>query len=136
MPKMNLDWKTAYAFIEDAFVGVGVPREDAVRGDGFKVEEIVRSSDPDALDQADRVAAFFKAALGKKGTPPPIRVDAALPGRTVRVGGVELSSQDRIEFSTRVKRFLDVLNAVRYPKYRAPTPLPTGDAGRYRIYRL
>ena len=29
MPKMNLDWKTAYAFIEDAFVGVGVPREDA-----------------------------------------------------------------------------------------------------------
>ncbi len=29
MPKMNLDWNTAYAFIEDAFVGVGVPREDA-----------------------------------------------------------------------------------------------------------
>ena len=29
MPKMNLDWKTAYAFITDAFVGVGVPREDA-----------------------------------------------------------------------------------------------------------
>lgn len=29
MPKMNLDWKTAYAFVEDAFVGVGVPREDA-----------------------------------------------------------------------------------------------------------
>ena len=29
MPKMNLDWKTAYAFITDAFVGAGVPREDA-----------------------------------------------------------------------------------------------------------
>ncbi|MBQ7642776.1 MAG: Ldh family oxidoreductase [Clostridia bacterium] len=29
MAKVNLDWKTAYAFIEDAFVGVGVPREDA-----------------------------------------------------------------------------------------------------------
>ncbi len=27
--KMNLDWATAAAFIEDAFVGVGVPREDA-----------------------------------------------------------------------------------------------------------
>lgn len=26
---MILDWKTAYAFITDAFVGVGVPREDA-----------------------------------------------------------------------------------------------------------
>jgi LDH2 family malate/lactate/ureidoglycolate dehydrogenase len=29
MPKMNLDWKTAYAFITDAFMGVGVPKEDA-----------------------------------------------------------------------------------------------------------
>lgn len=29
MAKMNLDWKTAYSFITDAFVGVGVPREDA-----------------------------------------------------------------------------------------------------------
>lgn len=29
MPKMVLDWKTATEFITDAFVGVGVPREDA-----------------------------------------------------------------------------------------------------------
>ena len=29
MPKMNLDWKTAEDFITDAFVGAGVPREDA-----------------------------------------------------------------------------------------------------------
>ena len=29
MPKMNLDWKTATAFITDAFVGAGVPRADA-----------------------------------------------------------------------------------------------------------
>lgn len=29
MPKMILDWKTAYAFITDAFMGVGVPKEDA-----------------------------------------------------------------------------------------------------------
>ena len=29
MPKMILDWKTAEAFITDAFVGAGVPREDA-----------------------------------------------------------------------------------------------------------
>ncbi len=29
MPKMVLDWKTATDFITDAFVGVGVPREDA-----------------------------------------------------------------------------------------------------------
>lgn len=29
MPKMILDWKTAHDFISDAFVGVGVPRDDA-----------------------------------------------------------------------------------------------------------
>jgi L-2-hydroxycarboxylate dehydrogenase (NAD+) len=29
MGKVVLDWKTAYAFIEDAFVGYGVPRDDA-----------------------------------------------------------------------------------------------------------
>ncbi len=29
MGKVYLDWKTAYDFIEDAFVGYGVPREDA-----------------------------------------------------------------------------------------------------------
>ena len=29
MPKMNLDWETAQNFITDAFVGAGVPREDA-----------------------------------------------------------------------------------------------------------
>lgn len=29
MPKVILDWKTAESFITDAFVGVGVPREDA-----------------------------------------------------------------------------------------------------------
>lgn len=29
MPKMNLDWKMAESFITDAFVGAGVPREDA-----------------------------------------------------------------------------------------------------------
>ena len=29
MGKVVLDWETAYAFIEDAFVGYGVPREDA-----------------------------------------------------------------------------------------------------------
>ncbi|MBE7091096.1 MAG: Ldh family oxidoreductase [Clostridiales bacterium] len=29
MAKMILDWKTAASFIEDAFVGTGVPREDA-----------------------------------------------------------------------------------------------------------
>jgi len=29
MPAMYLDWKTAYAYVTDAFVALGVPREDA-----------------------------------------------------------------------------------------------------------
>ena len=29
MPKVNLDWETAINFITDAFVGAGVPRDDA-----------------------------------------------------------------------------------------------------------
>lgn len=29
MPKVVVDWKTLYSFVEDSFVGVGVPREDA-----------------------------------------------------------------------------------------------------------
>jgi len=29
MPAMYLDWKTAYAYVTDAFVASGVPREDA-----------------------------------------------------------------------------------------------------------
>ena len=29
MPKMILDWKTAESFITDAFIGAGVPAEDA-----------------------------------------------------------------------------------------------------------
>ena len=29
MPKMILDWKTTHDFRQDAFIGVGVPAEDA-----------------------------------------------------------------------------------------------------------
>lgn len=107
----------------------------AVRAKEFEVAEIVRSKDSDALDQADRVARFFKEAQGKKTLAMPIRVDSLLPDRTILVGGVELSSSDRFEFSSRVKRFLDVLNAIQYPKYRPPVTLPKSDKGRYKLYR-
>jgi hypothetical protein len=109
---------------------------NAVRAKEFKVTEIVRSKDADALDQADRIARFFKEAQGKKTLAMPIRVDSSLPDRTILVGGVELSSTDRLEFSSRVKRFLDVLNAIQYPKYRPPVTLPKSDRGRYKLYRL
>ena len=29
MAKVIVDWKTLYSFVEDAFMGVGIPREDA-----------------------------------------------------------------------------------------------------------
>lgn len=109
---------------------------EAVRSKDFKVDEIVYAGDSDARDQAERVARFFKGALGKKGTPPVLRVETSLPPRTVRVGGVTLSSADRWELANRVKRFLDVLNAEVYPHYRPPVPLPSADKGRYRLFRL
>ena len=109
---------------------------EAVRSKDYKVNEIVCAGDSDARDQAERVARFFKGALGKKGTPPVLRVETSLPPRTVRVGSVTFSSADRWEFANRVKRFLDVLNAEVYPHYRAPVPLPSADKGRYRLFRL
>lgn len=108
----------------------------AVGGGDFTVREIVRAGDPDALDQADRIARFFKEAQGKNAPQVPILVDASLSARTLRVGGVEIASEDRIDFAKRVKRFLDVLNAVRYPAYRPPTQLQSCDRGRYRLFRL
>jgi hypothetical protein len=107
----------------------------AIRAKEFEVAEIVRSKDSDALDQADRIARFFKEAQGKKTSAMPIRVDSSLPDRTILVGGVKLSSSDRLEFSSRVKRFLDVLNAFQYPKYCPPLTLPKSDKGRYKLYR-
>ena len=107
---------------------------EIVRSKGFAVSEIVRSSDSDALDQADRVVRFFRDACGKKVAPPAVRVDAALPPMTVKVGEIAVSAPDRIAFSKRVKRLLDVLNAVVYPRYRAPVPLLNRE--RYRLFRL
>ena len=107
---------------------------EMVRRKDFKVEEIVRSSDFAALDQADRVARFFKEVYGKKDVPPPIRVDASLPPFTVKVGDVTVSASERIVFSKRVKRLLDVLNAVAYPRYRVPVPMRNRE--HYRLFRF
>ena len=109
---------------------------EVLRGRDFKVGEIARSEDSDACDQADRVVRFFRGALGRRVKPLRVRIDAALPPRTVRIGGVDVSSPDRIEFSRRVKRILDALNVIRYPQYRPPVPLPNADRGRYLLYRL
>ena len=108
----------------------------AVGGRDFSVQEIVRSDDSDAQDQADRVARFFQAARGKNAPQVPIRVDASLSPRTLRVGGVEISSCDRDGFSKQAKRFLDILNAVRHPNYRPPARLQSCEKGRYRLFRL
>ena len=124
--------QASVVYRDDWMMSVG----EALRGKDFKVDAIVCADDSDARDQAERVARFFKDALGKKGMLPPVRVEASLPPRTVRVGGVTLSATDRWAFANRVKRFLDVLNAEAYPRYRAPVPLPATDKGRYRLFRL
>ena len=107
---------------------------ETLKSKGHETNEIVRSPDSDAKDQADRVARFFKEARGKKAFPMEIRVDDTLPPKTVKLGGVVISSADRLEFSKRVKRFLDVMNRVAYPNYRPPVPLKKRET--YKLFRL
>ena len=79
------------------------------------------------------VPAAERVASGSATAPAKSAEEAT---RTVRVGGVTLSSADRWELANRVKRFLDVINAEVYPHYRPPVPLPSADKGRYRLFRL
>ena len=51
MPKVVVDWKTLYSFVEDSFVGVGVPREDA------KIcADVLLESDKEALSLTELTA--------------------------------------------------------------------------------
>ena len=97
-----------------------------------EMTEIARAADDESMLQAERVARFFKLAAKKS---PPVRVDVALPARTVRVLDFEISSGDRWGFATRVKRFLDALNFVRYQRYRATPPLNASERARYHLIR-
>ena len=89
------------------------------------------AADSDSKDMADRVAAFFKGvtrpADGKKAkrhaSPVKTAVDPNLKARTVRLGDIVLQADDRVAFSDLVRRFLNVLNRERYPKYGPPYPM-------------
>ena len=87
--------------------------------------KVEHAADSDSCDMADRVAAFFKAvtlpsdqALARKHVSPvKTPTNKSFKDRTVSIGGIQISSSDRIEFSYLVRRFLNVLNAERYPDY-------------------
>ena len=97
--------------------------------------EIVHAADDESMMQAERAERFFAAAAGK-GKAPPMRVDTSLPPHTVSVVGFQVSAQDRWSFAVRMKRFLDALNLIRYPRYRPQIPMPNAARTRYRLMRL
>jgi hypothetical protein len=86
----------------------------------------------DSRDMADRISEFFWSMTFPKGLKKrhlhkmevPRAGDAALPAHTLVLKDaagrmVRLAAADREEFSRLVRRFLNVLNAFRYPDYRA-----------------
>ena len=90
----------------------------------------------DSSDIADRISEFFWSLTRPAGLKNPAQhkvsvprtADAALPAHTVVLADaagrmIRLSSADREAFSRLVRRFLNVVNAFRYPDYRAATKL-------------
>lgn len=83
--------------------------------------------DPDSRDQAEAVGKFFVRA--KRIENPTLRA------RTVALSGggeppLVVSAQDREDFARLVRRFLDVINAERYPDYAPKVRMPS-DYGRH-----
>jgi hypothetical protein len=72
------------------------------------------ASDEDSREMAAAVAAFFKGSQ--------TALDASLPKLSVSLedgkgGRLVVSAKDREELSRLTRRFLDAVNAMRYPRY-------------------
>ena len=90
----------------------------------------------DSRDMADRISEFFWSMtrpaglknLAQHKLSVPRTADAALPAHTVVLTDaagrtIRLAAADREAFSRLVRRFLNVLNAFRYPDYRVDTQM-------------
>ena len=90
----------------------------------------------DSSDMGDRISEFFWSMTRPAGlknaaqhkVSVPRTADASLPAHTVVLTDaagrtIRLAAADREAFSRLVRRFLNVLNAFRYPDYRAATKL-------------
>jgi hypothetical protein len=81
----------------------------------------------DSRDMAQRISFFFRCVdmpddldpkiARKRVSPVKIVEDTTLGPLTVCFGDIILTAGERMEFSGLVRRFLNVVNAVRYPKY-------------------
>ena len=103
----------------------------------------------DSRDMADRISEFFWSMtrpaglknLAQHKLSVPRTADAALPAHTVVLTDaagrtIRLAAADREAFSRLVRRFLNVLNAFRYPDYRVDTQMhPEERAFRSRVPR-
>ena len=109
------------AYRNDAFPGIA----DGIRNFSFPPEvkygnpgklalPVKHAPDADSREMAAAVAAFFKGSKTVE--------DASLPKLSVALedgkgGRLAVSAKDREELSKLVRRFLDAVNAMRYPRY-------------------
>ena len=54
MPKVILDWKTTHDFVKDAFIGVGVPADDAAVAFRERVRERHKTGHGETLDHVGK----------------------------------------------------------------------------------
>lgn len=76
--------------------------------------ELAISDDVEGSDAADAVNDYLRCAGFRKL---PVRKQADLSPRSLRIGSLTLTGVDEEELQRRVRRMLDVWNAVRHPEY-------------------
>ena len=104
---------------------------------------VEHAADVDSKDMADRIAAFFRAVTrpedSKKAkkhvSPVKVAESAALRPLTVRMGDLEISAADREALSVLVRRALNVLNVLRYPKYGPRPAMEPSDSRHFQYVR-
>ena len=104
---------------------------------------VEHAADVDSKDIADRLSAFFrgvtKPANAKKArkhvSPVKVAENASLKPLTVRLGGLVLTAADREALSDLSRRALNVLNALRYPKYGPSCKMDSSDRKHFTFLR-
>jgi len=93
---------------------------------------VKHAPDSDSHEMAAAVVAFFKGSRTAQ--------DASLPKLSVALedgkgGRLVVSAKDREELSKSVRRFLDAVNAIRYPRYAPWYRMPQEDRAKITFVR-
>ena len=99
--------------------------------------------DLESAEIAERFIYFFKSVKSGDASKMPGREVAALKKvrnkklgmLRVRLGTLDISSKDRLAFSTFARRVLNVLNAMKYPTYGPSVKMDSYDAKYFNFLR-